>query len=135
MTYHNKWFLSTNDEYFVFEQPYDTVDDAKLWANSYCKQHDIDVCYIGRACRIEFKDIFTTMHVEQLIENLNEDDKLMAAEEDVIEITTMQTEQLHKLMLKWMETYLNKITYHNMEDVEIYESTRQSNTTERHTDT
>ena len=111
--YTDKWSVSNSEEYWAFEEVYDTREEAVAAVPEYCREYDIDHAFVGEADVLTFDGLLTTVDVECLVEAMDEHGFDNAGcEETVVEIKQAQIAALRQVIVDWMDSNLDPIAWH-----------------------
>lgn len=112
------WMLSTSEDYWDCGEEYNMRDEALACVADFCKGHDVESCYVGRATRLTYNGLLTTGIVERLCDNMNEHEDALGCEDYVVETDAKQLEALRYVISHWMTQHLPPIRWFKVEDIE-----------------
>ena len=113
-----KWVISGCEERWDFAEIYDSKEEAIAAVPGYCDEHDRSFAFVGKARRLTYEALLTQWDVERMVEAMDERAyEEGGAEDQVVDVTTEQHEELRKHILAWMNKNLNPINWHVVEDV------------------
>lgn len=107
-----KWFLSSDEEVWSLDVPYDTKESAQVDAQDFCEEKDISFCYIGQAHGISYESV---LDLDILIENMNESDEFCGSDEPIIDPSTEQLKELETLIVDWFKQTLGLVPWYSID--------------------